>query len=115
MIKKHFSTAGSEEDGAEVVASLWQSWDEASCSLQGGIASSSFQLPACEDEMVEHLPLERAVLETDCLYKILQAKIVQDEEGRPLQAGPLYPVITEGDGDCLPHATSLSLFGRHDR
>ena len=28
---------------------------------------------------------------------------------------PLYPMVTSGDGNCLLHAASLSMWGLHDR
>jgi hypothetical protein len=32
-----------------------------------------------------------------------------------VKIGPLFPISTDGDGNCLLHAISLSLWGMHDR
>eukprot|EP00752_Nemacystus_decipiens_P008745 g7806.t1 len=80
------------------------------------LAESTFRLPAVEKILREFLPLEEAV--NDLLspqinwappgYKPTD-RLVRKAMAR------LWAIRTDGDGDCLLHAVSLSLWGQHDR
>eukprot|EP00903_Cladosiphon_okamuranus_P006860 g6681.t1 len=80
------------------------------------LAKSTFRLPAVEKILREFLPLSEAV--NDLLspqinwappgYKPTD-RLVRRAMAR------LWAIRTDGDGDCLLHSVSLSLWGQHDR
>ncbi|CAM9242417.1 unnamed protein product [Pylaiella littoralis] len=80
------------------------------------LANSTFRLPAVEQVLREFLPLEVAVNE------LLSPQINWAPPGyKPTDRlvrkamARLWAIRTDGDGDCLLHSVSLSLWGQHDR
>ncbi|CAN0563967.1 unnamed protein product, partial [Ectocarpus sp. 12 AP-2014] len=80
-----------------------------------GMAQSTFQLPVVDAGTREFLPLEEEV------NKRLSKQIDWAPPGsepltrgvRPLKTR-LFAMRAKGDGNCLPHAVSLSLWGHGD-
>ncbi|CAN0266212.1 unnamed protein product, partial [Ectocarpus sp. 12 AP-2014] len=80
------------------------------------LAESTFKLPAVEQILREFLPLEEAV--NDLLSpQINWAPPGYKPTDRMVRRAlaRLWAIRTDGDGDCLLHAVSLSLWGQHDR
>ncbi|CAN0301397.1 unnamed protein product, partial [Laminaria digitata] len=81
-----------------------------------GAVQSTFQLPAVEKLLREFLPLEEAVNELLAPQANWAPPGYKPTDRRMAEvAARLWALRTDGDGDCLLHAVSLSLWGQHDR
>jgi hypothetical protein len=61
--------------------------------------------------------LQNDLIETPTLYSLTESGHLNWWQSGVWEdvTRPLYPMVTSGDGNCLLHAASLSMWGLHDR
>jgi len=80
----------------------------------------NFYMKTIDDALLNYFPLEKGsfVQRYHTLYfeRIFRFRkgLLPTEEIEFVEIGPLYPIRTDGDGNCLLHAVSICMWGCHD-
>ena len=79
-----------------------------------------FYVRTNDEALLNYFPLEKGRFVQRChalyferSYRFRQS-LLNAEETEFVEIGPLYPIRTDGDGNCLLHAISICIWGCHD-
>ena len=79
----------------------------------------NFFVRTTEPALLKYFPLEKGpdVRRFGGEYFDAYCRFRDTPEGttEEVDVGPLYPIRTDGDGNCLLHAVSIAMWGRHDQ
>lgn len=79
----------------------------------------NFYMRTMEPNLLKYFPLEKGAdvrrfggefFDAYCRFRDTPEGTTED-----VDVGPLFPVRTDGDGNCLLHAVSIAMWGRHDQ
>ena len=80
----------------------------------------NFYMKAVDESLLNYFPLEKGsfvhryhTLYFERIYRFRKS-LLPTEEMDVIEIGPLYPIRTDGDGNCLLHAVSICMWGCHD-
>ena len=87
------------------------------CNLAG---ICNFYMKTVDEALLNYFPLEKGYFAQRCqsLYfeksYRFRKSVMNAGEMDFVEIGPLYPIRTDGDGNCLLHAISICMWGCHD-